>query len=220
MRDQYLHEAYELGKKARESKGKADVIESCKEEKNKLRWLFMSQGKLVEHAYQRGPWSKGEANMNIRSWQDLAQFGIQPLTGESCALGLRSLCDVTEKGKDLLTAFFGGNINFVEGTNWNSGANYSVMLPYSIFQDLAVYAVLTACPFGSSARCSRAAILDGTIAGYTDKEWESYAEVYIAASNQMRIKDPKTYGQPIRIFSLQKDSVGGRNVHQMSGRVV
>jgi len=158
--------------------------------------------------------------MNIRCWQDLAQFGIQPLTGESCALGMRSLCDVTEKGKELLTAFFGGNISFKEGTNWNSGAKYSVMLPYSILQDLSVFAVLTTCPFGSSARCACAAVIDGTIAGYTDKEWKSYAEAYIGASNQMRLKDPETYGQPVRVFTLKKGAVGDRNIHQMSGRVV
>ena len=38
----------------------------------------------------------------IVRWDHLSEFGIIPLTGESCGLGYRMLCDVTVKGKIIL----------------------------------------------------------------------------------------------------------------------
>ena len=82
-----------------------------------------------------------------RSWRDLTPFGIGALTGESCSIGMRILCDVSKKGVQLLNNFFGGNIAFKPHSNWNSmvgedEAVASVMLPYSIHQDLTIFAYL------------------------------------------------------------------------------
>lgn len=35
----------------------------------------------------------------IRSWDDLAAYGIVPITHDACALSRRILCDVTTRGK-------------------------------------------------------------------------------------------------------------------------
>ena len=34
----------------------------------------------------------------------LAEFGIEPLTGEACSLMYRILCDLTAKGKDYVSS--------------------------------------------------------------------------------------------------------------------
>ena len=43
----------------------------------------------------------------IRNLSDLRPFGIDLLTGESCALSRRLLCDVTEEGKSLILKALG-----------------------------------------------------------------------------------------------------------------
>ena len=41
------------------------------------------------------------------SWNDLAPFGIEILTAEACGVSYRYLCDVTEKGRKVLSVAFG-----------------------------------------------------------------------------------------------------------------
>lgn len=43
----------------------------------------------------------------IAKWEDLAPYGIDMLTGESCAYGYRLLCDVNSRGMELLASVFG-----------------------------------------------------------------------------------------------------------------
>lgn len=43
----------------------------------------------------------------IKCWNDLAKFGIVPLTGEACGLNYRILFDVTEPGRKILARCFG-----------------------------------------------------------------------------------------------------------------
>lgn len=38
----------------------------------------------------------------VRRWDDLAEFGIVPLTGEACGLMYRILCDLTDRGKRIV----------------------------------------------------------------------------------------------------------------------
>ena len=57
----------------------------------------------------------------ITRWDHLSEFGIVPLTGESCGLGYRMLCDVTAKGKTSwknASAFRTCNLP----DNWNQGS--------------------------------------------------------------------------------------------------
>jgi hypothetical protein len=81
---------------------------------------------------------------SVRSWNDLEQFGIVPLTGEACGFNMRILCDVTTEGKAYLERFFGGNMQIRAGSNWNGGSKGnphvgSVLLPYSILTDLGAF---------------------------------------------------------------------------------
>ena len=57
----------------------------------------------------------------IVRWDHLSEFGIVPLTGESCGLGYRILCDVTAKGKNILEICHGiPDLNLPP--SWNQGS--------------------------------------------------------------------------------------------------
>lgn len=68
----------------------------------------------------------------------LEKNGIILLTGEACSLMMRVLCDLTPEGVDIMNKFLGGNVTFVQGSNWNSsqGQVASIMIPYSCLEDL------------------------------------------------------------------------------------
>ena len=75
--------------------------------------------------------------------RDLEQFGIDPLTGESCAAGYRLLCDLTAFGRHVVADFLGLT---EEGfrPNWNSGkmenpAVASIMLAHELVTPLAAW---------------------------------------------------------------------------------
>ena len=57
----------------------------------------------------------------ITRWDHLSEFGIVPLTGESCGLGYRMLCDVTAKGKNSPGEVPRHSRLAVCPTNWNTG---------------------------------------------------------------------------------------------------
>ena len=73
--------------------------------------------------------------------RDLEQFGVLPLTGEACGVGMRMLCDLTQEGVDLIREFMR-----VEPTAdaWNSKGIKSIMLPRALFQDLWIFAMIRA----------------------------------------------------------------------------
>lgn len=81
----------------------------------------------------------------LRDWNGLREFGINCLTGEACAMSARLLCDVTEDGRKAVCEFLGLPLNTVFAENWNSGSVGSVFLPYSIFNALGAFLLLTRC---------------------------------------------------------------------------
>lgn len=142
----------------------------------------------------------------IRSWLDLKPFGITYLTGESCGLGMRVLCDLDEDGKELVEAFLGNTTEVRPGTNWNCGGIGSVLLPHSILLELACFAIL------HTGDCSVAVRLDdhGTALGFSREEWKE-------ASAERLDNLRAAYG---RLRTYQANGTAGtRNVHTMSGRV-
>jgi hypothetical protein len=82
----------------------------------------------------------------IARWDHLTEFGIVPLTGESCGLGYRILCDVTAKGKNILEKCLG--ISELQlPANWNTGGEAephvgSIMLAPELLVPIAVFALL------------------------------------------------------------------------------
>jgi hypothetical protein len=77
------------------------------------------------------------------SWTDLERRGIGYLTGEACGLSMRLLCDVNERGRKTVETFL--RCKLVDDSNWNTTVDgepavASVMLPCSIFVELAAFA--------------------------------------------------------------------------------
>src|SRR4051794_15911317 len=82
----------------------------------------------------------------IGCFNDLIPFGIEPLTGESCGLGYRILCDVTEPGRRILAKLF-GIPTLTLGEAWNRGTADqphvgSILLTQEMVMPLAVFALL------------------------------------------------------------------------------
>jgi hypothetical protein len=80
----------------------------------------------------------------VTSFANLEQFGISALTGEACAFGMRTLCDVNEEGKQLLSEFFGIS-ELTLCPNWNTlvdgaPAIGSVLLVRELLNPLARFA--------------------------------------------------------------------------------
>ena len=108
----------------------------------------------------------------VHSLTDLRQFGINYLTGEACAYGMRKLCDVNEDGVKLLSDFFGcPELNLAQ--NWNSmvgekPAIGSVMLTLSCVQDLSQFAFFA---HGALAVVRTADSVNGVFEGDMLKEY-------------------------------------------------
>lgn len=82
---------------------------------------------------------------HVSTW--LNQFGINALTGESCAFNRRMLCDVNAEGAELIRDYLGLPYDCQFQKNWNSTVDGkpaigSVMLDYATLKPLAIYAML------------------------------------------------------------------------------
>lgn len=148
--------------------------------------------------------------MVIRGWQGLDKFGIICLTGEACVYSLRLLCDLTPAGVKLLEDFFGGNLEIKKGSNWNSQGVASIMLARGLAKELAVFALFQ--------HGFEYAIVErgGNIHGM-DKE---LYDRYVKPDSDCPIM-PDHWEHVFRNPGADKPgvSIGGRNIHQMSGRV-
>jgi hypothetical protein len=144
----------------------------------------------------------------------MPKFGINVLTGEACGLGMRLLCDLTEKGKLLIEEFFGGCLTLQAGSNWNSNvgdepAVASVMLPHSIWLELAAFALLK----------------EGyDVAAINVLRWSGEAAVAglkISGTTLDQVMEEHDMGRGPNFRTFQiTGTAGTRNIHQMSGRIV
>jgi hypothetical protein len=149
----------------------------------------------------------------VSSFRDLAQFGITGLTGEACAYGMRTLCDVNEEGRALLADFFGISSLTLNG-NWNSSVDDkpavgSIMLTHDILVKLAQFAFFRA--------GALAVLISGgrEVQGLFDAERVAqYRELVARAAGEgahvLVANHALASGAPM---------VGSRNVHQATGRV-
>lgn len=76
----------------------------------------------------------------------LRQFGINPLTGEACGHSMRILCDLSEKGAEVMRAYYGLPYDAPLAENWNSmvgeeKAVASIMVSRTLIRELAVFAI-------------------------------------------------------------------------------
>lgn len=153
-----------------------------------------------------------------RSASDLRQFGINPLTGESCAYSMRTLCDVNAEGEALLSDFF-GMPEITLAAPWNSQVEGepsvgSVMLMSRSLKDIAQFAF-----FKKSAL---AVIESGhTLNPVFDQERLTKYEELLAEDrkegNSLAQDHSILYNWPMRSSA---PATGSRVTHAMSGRTV
>lgn len=154
--------------------------------------------------------------IHLNAPNDLAAYGVQPLTGESDAYGRRLLCDLNAAGVILLTAYFGLS-HTIEARhcfarNWNTmvgdfPAVASVLLPRAILPDLMVYALLHVGQFDYVME---------TPAGFTGfNEGDPFGELYLHQGLPPGYRLIHNEAKKCRA-----PQVDGRHVHAMSGRVL
>lgn len=146
--------------------------------------------------------------MKTYSYQNLTEFGINPLTGEACAYGKRILCDLDQNGVELVAEFLGVYPNaFPE--NWNSyvGKNKavaSVMLHRNSFTDIIAFALM--------------------LKGWRFIIIHNYEKSITATDDEHEVqlwRDSNLEGLRI-VFNpaAMQPHIGSRNIHQMSGRTI
>lgn len=149
----------------------------------------------------------------ISKLKDLEQYGICTLTGEADALGYRTLCGLTEAGRDLVAEAYGLKPDgFQDG--WNDGVA-SCMLDRDAWRQIGPIALLTEC---------HTVLLDDR--GYFGlQEGETYTPAWQQEDGMAATftRDGETmpwpYGEIQRVFSYgSHPRSGSRNVHVMRGR--
>ena len=148
------------------------------------------------------------SNVHINGWNDLKQFGINPLTGEACKLSMRTLCDLSDKGVMLICDFLGLQPNGFNA-NWNSKVDNdpavaSIMLTRGIFDDLCKFAIFTVSNYKYAHKAA-----DGT--------WHGYGADFV---HNLGYSEDKLFATvPGDWYRNPKaPEAGSRNVHQFTGR--
>lgn len=156
----------------------------------------------------------------IYTVRDLEGFGVDILTGEACALGLRVLCDLTTRGRLTVEAFLGSQIMIAPGSNWNPGSPEdphvgSVLLTWSTLRDLLYFAVWRR--HDETHDWIIRDPDDGWVAAIMNEERQylDTSKLVTAVTTRYRRELAAARGQ-----TLEETTVGDRNVHTMSGRTV
>ena len=142
----------------------------------------------------------------VTCFNDLTAYGIEPLTGEACGLGYRILCDVTERGRNVLGKAL-GIPNIALPAPWNRGTSTdphvgSVMLSFEMLVPLAVFALL-------ENGCTEAWLVrDGGVIGI-----EAGDDAEMIDANRRMV------GEKLLRSLAYRGTAGARNVHVMSGRI-
>lgn len=144
----------------------------------------------------------------ISDWNELQRFGINVLTGESCAYSMRLLCDVSQDGADLLCDFFGLPIDTAFQKNWNSTvgdkpAIGSIMLSRGVFDDLCRFILFSKAGAEEAIR---------TPAG----SWTGYSDINDNMARSIaQVSGQEGWGR-YRNFNCKAAS--SRNAHAFTGR--
>lgn len=143
-------------------------------------------------------------------YDQLKNYGINPLTGEACAFSMRILCDLSVKGEALLEDFYGlrpapyqahfpKNMNSMVG---NDEAVASCMITRGMFKDLYMFIL-----FREGWEVIAETGSDCT--GMSNDTWNEVKDAW-PGNTQVR-RNYRSSSQP---------HVGSRNVHAFTGRVL
>jgi hypothetical protein len=139
----------------------------------------------------------------ITCWNDLALWGIIPLTGESCGLGYRILFDVTGQGRAIIGRWL-GIPDFKLAEPWNRSSEDdphigSILLSPESLAPLSAFALF-------AAGCTEVWFIEQGVIGMGGDDMAKEREWARAQYKPSRILRPQ-------------GTAGERNVHQMTGRV-
>lgn len=158
-------------------------------------------------------------NDHLYHCDDLVPYGICPLTGEADAYARRILCDLSEAGVTLLTAYLGlshtteARHAFPRQMNEKVGSQPAVagvLLARALFPDLMVFALLHVGQYGYVLEAP-----DGSYTGFN--EGDRYAQHYLREDGAL----PTGYRLHTNCAKRSRaPQVEGRNVHAMSGRFI
>ena len=156
--------------------------------------------------------SKNIAKAKIHGFS-MEKYGLNCLTGEACAFGLRLLFDVSDEGKRLLADFFGVHEVTFAG-NWNPTVNGkpatgSILLPRELWLPLCLFIMF------QIEQCDIVLInKKGTnsVFGYNESDGDvDLNDGYLNEEYDIR-----------RNYASKDPSIsrGGRNVHQFTKRTM
>src|SRR5512146_882550 len=151
----------------------------------------------------------------IRDWRDLEACGIIALTGEACAYGYRTLCDLTPEGQALFREVFGMPVQDLKlPENWNSGQGQtaSIMLPPQMFTPLAIFALFR-------QGCMRVyTTWDGPVYGVEESDPPERVGRFVASRQGRYCEACGRYGAGGGIQFTYANPGYARNRHQFTGR--
>lgn len=144
--------------------------------------------------------------------ENLKNFGINILTGEACAFGMRYLCDLNRDGVDLLNDFYGIGAYKIENQNpfcpnmnsevGDKPAIASCMISRNTLTDLYKFILFTrgweVAVFGKNEWT-----------GMTRESWDEIKEAW-----------PDAITVCFNWKSSSQPSVGSRNIHAWTGRAI
>ena len=139
----------------------------------------------------------------IRGFADLADFGVESLTGEACGLMYRVLFDVTSQGQKIIEKCLG--VRLLPAEPWNRGTQEdphvgSLMLAPEMLVPVGIFALL-------ESGCTEVWRHGDNLWGIEPSDLQEQKEALL----RMHV-DAKRYAY--------RGTAGDRNVHMMSGRVI
>lgn len=170
---------------------------------------------------------KNETGKTLHDMHDLKEYGIEQLTGEACGIGLRVLCDLSPDGVALIEEFLSVKLDD-QNNSWNHQSQTgwkSIMLPYSIFNDLMVYVLAKEYPYVVKVDWHTNWANAHYVEGFSLKEdyldfKESANRIYVTdARTPKEIEDgaeprPRSHW---RVY-ISSGTAGMRNRHEWTGR--
>lgn len=138
------------------------------------------------------------------------EIGINVLTGEADATGLRLLCDLSEAGRELMCRYLALPLDTQFQKNWNSlvGAEpavASMLIARDAFKDILTFALFTIHEVDVVIEFP-----GGTIVGGNDTD--EYIQRYLSDSSVIHKNVRRN------LLKHSRNRVGDRCVHAMSGR--
>lgn len=160
-------------------------------------------------------------NAHLYNCNDLVPYGIHPLTGEACAYSRRILCDLSQEGVILMTAYLGLSCTVEAARAFPANRNAyvgvqpavaGVMVARAAFPDLMIFTLLHVGQYDYVLETP-----DGGFTGFNDGD--RYAQHYLKDSTNGTLPNGYRLHHNCAKRSTQPH-IGDRNIHAMSGRVL